>query len=504
MADNKTSTNVIKFTDAIGSKPDSPTENGPLNAIDVYENTRFSTSEKEAFWEGILPKVTENIVAIDLGFYKGKERATLFTLSYSPTKDPVPCHIDEKTKEVHYDGSIKIPAGYIALGGYESSGTTDNFQRFVFKKPIKAKTIRVAFDRNSDGSKWLSILASRVVLDKGVEVDVVIDNPPPPPPPPVVTPIDNNNPPLVLGEPLAVIYPEPKTKDPKARSIPYDEKMGKKNRGTKLHVKLPLLLANKKDKYGLEYTDFGKLFSLLGLTFKAPVLVASKEQLVASTKGYNFANEKTEIYENNNSGGESKRFDFDETFMPQFEVTMSLNNESKDKGDEESLKDGGGHHSRDGERQVADCTIVQISNDGKTAVTQLEPSHMDDDPHGYGDKFNKVDVNLPSLMGNPHSLKFIRVNDLPNKRVIIWAAIKFDKIDTWKDWTVFYQSEMYDGMGGDRGLKDPYRQWAGSALGDMNECSVTIRMDAQKKTNIKKGVHYDCPRITEIIDYAAV
>lgn len=37
-------TNVIKFTDAIGSKPDSP-ENGPLNVIGIYEATRFSTKD---------------------------------------------------------------------------------------------------------------------------------------------------------------------------------------------------------------------------------------------------------------------------------------------------------------------------------------------------------------------------------------------------------------------------------------------------------------------------
>lgn len=487
--------NIIKFTDAIGSPADS-SENGPLNVIDAYEATRFSTSANEkgeCFWEGILPKLTDGIVAIDLGFYKGKERKTTFTLSYSQT-GPIPCHIDEKTGEKHYDGTKKVPTGYMPIGGYISSGTTNNFQRFVFKGPIKAKSIRIAFDKNSDGSKWLSLVGSRVVLNHGV----VAPNPSPPAP---VTPVDNTDEPtVVLGEPLNVIYPEPKTKDPKARSIPYDDKMGKKNRGTKLNIKLPLL--DKKDKWGEAYTDFAKFFQTLGLTFKAPILLDGAQALVPCTKNYNFANEKTEVFENNNSGGESKRFDFHKTFMPMFEISMKIKNKSKDKGDEESLKDGGGHHSKDGERQVADCLIVQIANDGKSACTQLEPSHMDEDPHGYGDKFNKVDLDLPSLMGNPHSLRFIRVNDLPNKRVIIWAAIKFDNIEAWKDWTVIYQSEIYDGMGGDRGLKDPYRQWAGSALGDFDECAITIREDEQPKTEIKKGEDYDNPRITEIIDYA--
>lgn len=39
---NNKSSSVVKFTDAVRSIPDSP-QNGPLNAIDLYENTRFST-----------------------------------------------------------------------------------------------------------------------------------------------------------------------------------------------------------------------------------------------------------------------------------------------------------------------------------------------------------------------------------------------------------------------------------------------------------------------------
>lgn len=497
-----TKTNVIKFSDAIGSKPDNP-QNGAVNAIDVYENTRFSTDNIEsggAFFEGILPKLTPNIAAIDIGFYKGKERKTTFTLSYSGVdRDPIPCHVDEQTGEKHYDGSKKVPTGYTAIGGYTSSGKTNAFQRFVFKKPITAKSIRVAFDNNSDGSNWLSIIGTRLVLTQGVPATDDHNKPPV-----VVTPIDNKDEPaddVKLGEPLDVIYPEPKTKDPKARSIKYNDEMGKKNRGTKLHIKLPLL--DKKDKWGQQYTDFAKFFSLLGLTFKAPILLDGQNQaLVPCTKNYNFANEVLEVHENNNSGGESKRLDFDGVALAMYEITMWLRNKSKDRGDEESLKSGGQHHSRDGERQVADCLIVQIANDGKSALTQLEPSHMDSDPHGYGDKFNKVSLDLPSLMGNPHSLKFIKVNDLPNKRVIVWAAIKFDNIEGWKDWTVFYQSEIYDGMGGGRGLKDPYRQWAFTALGDLDECGITVRMDEQPKEKIKKGEHYDFPRITEIVDYA--
>lgn len=159
---------VRNFDKAVGSPDDG---NIPANAIDVYDSSRFSSNDPNAFWEGQFNQEVKDIVAIDLGFYKGKERRTLFTLSY----------IDEqgrlKPESVAPSGNPKIPQGYKALGGYETSGTTTGFQRFVFKAPINAVAIRVAFDSNTSGELWLSITSSRVILGHAIDdVPVGPDN----------------------------------------------------------------------------------------------------------------------------------------------------------------------------------------------------------------------------------------------------------------------------------------------------------------------------------------
>lgn len=191
---------VKNFNDAVGSAPDNEI-NIPKNAIDVYDTTRFSSNEDKAFWEGVFTggQPVKNIVAIDICFYKGKERRSLFTLSYSPKTGPVVGHVDEETQEKHYDNSKSVPDGYVALGGFESSGSTNGFQRFIFKKPIpEAKSIRVALDKNNDGSTWLSITGARAVLgspvtdvppgpDNGKEDDPVVT-------PVIVTPIEDVTP----------------------------------------------------------------------------------------------------------------------------------------------------------------------------------------------------------------------------------------------------------------------------------------------------------------------
>ena len=66
--------NYVKDSDsASGSKDDG---NIPTNAIDVYEQTRFSFNEAVAFWEGSFKAEVKWIAAIDLGFRRGKERKT--------------------------------------------------------------------------------------------------------------------------------------------------------------------------------------------------------------------------------------------------------------------------------------------------------------------------------------------------------------------------------------------------------------------------------------------
>jgi hypothetical protein len=102
------------------------------------------------------------------------------------------------------------------------------------------------------------------------------------------------------------------------------------------------------------------------------------------------------------------------------------------------------------------------------------------------------------LAGKEYAVRFIKLNDLDNKRVIGIVAI--DLLDN-NGFNLVYSTEVYDGMGGARGLKDPYRQWVKTALNKEDACTITIRMDAQPKSNIQKGNHYDNARITEIVDY---
>ena len=64
---------VKNFDNATGSKD---AGNIPTNAIDVYEQTRFSSNEAVAFWGRSFKEEVKNITAIDLGFYRGKDRKT--------------------------------------------------------------------------------------------------------------------------------------------------------------------------------------------------------------------------------------------------------------------------------------------------------------------------------------------------------------------------------------------------------------------------------------------
>jgi|SoiMethySBSTD1v2_1073268.scaffolds.fasta_scaffold504439_1 hypothetical protein len=64
---------VKNFDNATGSKD---AGNISTNAIDVYEQTRFSSNEAVAYWEGSFKTEVIGIAAIDLGLYRAKERKT--------------------------------------------------------------------------------------------------------------------------------------------------------------------------------------------------------------------------------------------------------------------------------------------------------------------------------------------------------------------------------------------------------------------------------------------
>ncbi len=57
---------------------------------------------------------------------------------------------------------------------------------------------------------------------------------------------------------------------------------------------------------------------------------------------------------------------------------------------------------------------------------------------------------------------------------------------------------------GGRALKDLLRPWVVTAIGQRDKALVTVRMDAQPKTNIQKSKHHDNAQITEIVDYELI
>jgi hypothetical protein len=150
---------------------------------------------------------------------------------------------------------------------------------------------------------------------------------------------------------------------------------------------------------------------------------------------------------------------------------------------------------------------MQISNDGKQAWMRLTPSYNDESQGGifnFGDKFSKVSLELPPLMGNTFSIRFLRLANVSTTEVVFVVAIKYDGMvdESWKDWNVIYESHVFDGQGGGRALKDPFRPWVLSALNQGDKIQVTIRMDKQPASGLKEGEHFGNARITEIVDYA--
>lgn len=431
--------------------------NVPENAIDGKKDTRCSIKGKGSYLEFDLENKPYN--ALLLAMYKGDERSSNLTFGFS------------EDQGVTYKRVT-----------FETSGKTDGPELVKFPKSVNGSKARLTFNGNSLNDDWFSLSGIEfITYDEG--------NPPKPPVPNPDNPTPNPDvdPPIPSeGRKIKKVdYPAPKTTNKNDKSIKYDAEMGKKNYAKAHSVLLPL--SANKDKYGEQYTDIPKLLQQTGYGS-------------IGIKDYAFEMEKFDPNENNNSGGESKRFDMRGVHFPQNEYQIKLNNKSSDMGDETSKKEFGTH--TDGIRaHEADCFIIQIKNDGKTALTQLEPSHMLPDPHGYGDKFNSVKLTgIPPLAGNTYTIRYIRIVDLPNKRVIGFVAIKFHTGNGPKDWTLIYETVVYDGMGGNRGLKDPYRAWAITA-GISDTVGSTIRMDSQPKTTIKKGVDYDSARITQIVDY---
>lgn len=429
--------------------------NVPENAIDGKKETRVSMKGIGSYLEFDLDS-SKPFNSLLLAMYKGAERSNSLKFGFSTDGG-------QTYKNVTFN----------------TTGKTDGPELIKFPIEIKgANKARLYFNGNTNKDEWFSVLGIEFInYNDGQNLPAPKPNPPTPPvvnPPPTPT----------TGRTVKKVnYPPSKTTDKSVKSIKYDAEIAKKNYANAHLTLLPLV--EQVDKYGEHYTDIPKLLQSLGYNI--------------GIKDYDFENEKFDPYENNNSGGESKRFDMKGVHFPQNEYQIKLNNKSGDMGDETSKKEFGPHS--DDIANQADCFIIQIANDGKSAVTQLEPGHMLPDPHGYGDKFNKVSLKgIPALAGNTYAVRFIRVIDLDQRRVIGLVAIKFFTGDGPKDWTLIYETVVYDGMGGNRGLKDPFQAWAFvNKVG--NTVGSTVRMDSQPSTKIKKGEDYDLARITSILDY---
>lgn len=264
----------------------------------------------------------------------------------------------------------------------------------------------------------------------------------------------------------------------------YNPDIAAKNKGRKLTGKLPLI--ERLDPNGMKYTDLRKLTEMLGYG-----------HLI---KSYKYDSENLKPKENNNSGdenGKSLRLDM-KSYMPECEYTVKLLNRSN-VNEQISLKYGG-THSGGSDDIWADCLIVRLHMNGTTVDSQLEPRHMAPDPFGYGKKFNVV--NNITVVGNTkgkfNHYRFIKLNDIPNNRVIVVLAV--DKTGSGNDFDLVYESTIHDGMGGERVLKDPFAQWAYHVKKDLSKCNITIRMDGQGNNTLKKGDNYDKPRCTEIVN----
>lgn len=208
---------IIKLT---GSKDDG---NKIENLTDASPDTRFSS--QNGYIHAELDGKEFN--GISLRFFK-TQRKTKFSVAVS----------DEKFEK------------FEDIGVFESDGTTNGAQRFVFSKKYKNKGLRIKFVSNSDNTNWLSLSDFAVFLANekptphednckcpcscDVEPKPEPQTPPRPPQPPAETtptkprpqppadttpqkpptevvqpPADNTLPPVVEGE-IALVYPAKK------------------------------------------------------------------------------------------------------------------------------------------------------------------------------------------------------------------------------------------------------------------------------------------------------
>jgi hypothetical protein len=128
--------------------------NGPANAVDGDESTRWSAEGKGAWLQAGLQEA-QSLSGLDITWYRGSERSNRFTVSASA---------DGRTFSSVYSG--------------QSSGKTSSAERYTF--PARsARYVRVTVQGNSQNT-WASISELAAVTD----VSSPPPGPPPEPPPP--------------------------------------------------------------------------------------------------------------------------------------------------------------------------------------------------------------------------------------------------------------------------------------------------------------------------------
>jgi len=474
--------------------PENPTPGGNPTHVDPYKIQSVKTNPKIEAEEYNPNNILDDnpttklahkgtlFVVLDMGkpvevgaiwiqWNKGNERQAIFTLGASD--------------------NIKNFAMVPGFKKVYSSGETTEYEGYNLSKDVNKLTFARYFlilcEGNTD-NEWSTILNVKVTKATAVksmettvkkgETTTEPDEPDKPDEP------DNPDEPDTPG---GGTNPPPDSEGNNApmpiENRKYNPQTAAKNKGKKLSGPMPVIEKTNQD--GIKYPDLRKLFTQLGY----PNLI----------KSFNYNRINTKPKENNNKGdenGKSLRLDFKE-YMQQFMTIVVLENRAK-ANDDISLKYGGIHTS--GSDDIwADCSIIRMKADGKSIASQLEPRHMAPKPFGYGDYFNEVSgLDVGDTRGKKYAYLHIKVNDIPNNRVIYVFAV--DKSGTGNQFELVYESVIYDGMGGNRVLKATFAQWAYQVRGDLGKCNITVRMDAQGNNTLKKGDNYDKPMCIQIID----
>jgi hypothetical protein len=122
---------------------------GPFNAVNLTSEASFfahrSGDESIELECHVDDPCKEEIDVLEIAFHKGKYKRTKFAVDY----------IDGEDKRLN-------------VGVFASSGTTNNYEKFIFPEKIKGiKGIVITFLGNDDNSPWFGVKAIR--LAKHVE-----------------------------------------------------------------------------------------------------------------------------------------------------------------------------------------------------------------------------------------------------------------------------------------------------------------------------------------------